>query len=399
MDAHQLQRVLIQSLTVLARTRCLAVLSLLLAQVAVAQFHAVELGALSQSGGQAGTEFELRVVTGTRLDEIDRLRFSHPAITAELITSDPLPFREQREPQFGTFKVTIAADAPLGRHEVRSIGRHGVSNSRPFWVTALPSLVQSSVSHDQAAPSTLPFNTVSHATTSGAEIDFYAVPAEQGQRIEIDLSAQALDSWLIPYVKVFGPQGRLVATARGSDGVDPKLVFEAQASANYVVAVHDFLYRGGGDFFYQLVARTGEESERTHPHQPTAAWTHPSQVSAPTWSDATETLEGEVAKISPPCAVAGHFETPDDVDSFEFDATKGEVFAIDVDLAPHRTTDGRSVAGPARPAAAIRGTAVATGAHRRRQLRNRRGRLVTADQRPGDGVHRSRAGDLPDFGS
>ncbi len=111
-----------------------AILVVLVASPAAAQFNAIELNALSRSGGQSGTEFDLRTVSGNRLDEVDQLRFSDPRITAQLVTTDPLPLSEDRVANYGNFQVKIAPDTPTGRYEVRAVGRHGVSNPPPFWL-------------------------------------------------------------------------------------------------------------------------------------------------------------------------------------------------------------------------------------------------------------------------
>ena len=62
-----------------------------------AQFHVSELRSLSLSGAQSGTSIDLTVTAGDNLDEVDKLIFSHPGITAELKTLDPLPLTEDTD--------------------------------------------------------------------------------------------------------------------------------------------------------------------------------------------------------------------------------------------------------------------------------------------------------------
>ncbi|MGI9471489.1 MAG: hypothetical protein ACR2NZ_08160, partial [Rubripirellula sp.] len=113
----------------------------------LAQFHVSELRALSRTGGRSGSSFDAHVVAGERLDDVNGLVFSHPDIAASQKTSDPLPFTDQPVGQSGKFMVTIGDDVPVGRYEVRTLGRHGLSNPRAFFVTHFENEVVTKVSH------------------------------------------------------------------------------------------------------------------------------------------------------------------------------------------------------------------------------------------------------------
>ena len=220
-----------------------------------AQFLATQLRSLSRTGGQTGTSFELRAASGDHLDELDALYFSHPGITAELTTLDPLPFSQQRRPDFGNFTVTIASDVPPGRYEVCVGGRHGVSNPRAFLVSEITNEVVTNASHDSNAPTPLSLGKLVHAKAAAASIDYYGLTLARGQRIQIELVAQRIDSRMIGQLRMDDPSGRQIDSSRGADDVDPTMVFEAPSDGQFQLAVHDFTYRGGDEFPYQLLVQ------------------------------------------------------------------------------------------------------------------------------------------------
>src|SRR5689334_179434 len=102
------------------------------------------LNTITPPGGKAGTVVEV-TFAGTDLEEPQALVFSHPSIKAEPVVVEPAkpadpkkPAPPMPKPPITKFKVTIAADAPLGIHDVRFVNKFGVSNARAFVVGDLP---------------------------------------------------------------------------------------------------------------------------------------------------------------------------------------------------------------------------------------------------------------------
>ncbi len=236
----------------------LSLLSLVNSQPSRAQFHVSQLQSLSRSGAQVGETFELSVI-GDKLDEADVLYFSHPAISSELKTLDPLPFSPDRQPHYGNFTVHVPTDVPPGRYEVRAGGRHGLTNPRAFLVSKFPNEILSTNSHDRNAPQPITADRVFHGAATANSIDWFAVEIMAGQSLAIDLLAQQLDSATIGQLKLYDSVGQTVATSRGVDNIDPQLRLVGLPAGQYLLAVHDFMYRGGSDFHYQLVVRGGDE--------------------------------------------------------------------------------------------------------------------------------------------
>lgn len=305
------------------------------ATTATAQFLPCQLHALSRSGGQIGTTFDLSVTAGDKLDEVDALYFSHPGITAKLKTLDPLPFSEERRPSYGQFTVTVAAEVPAGRYEVRCRGRHGISNPRAFLISPLDQQLLGAISHDAESPTPLPLDLLLHAKAAPSNVHYFGFNLGENQSLRIELLAQRVDSQMIGQLSLYDADHQIVTWSRGADDIDPSLRIEGLAAGKYVLAVHDFLYRGGNEFQYQLAALAPEsqsrlilhaEAEGQLPlHWPPRASTvlAQQQLVASSQPSIPESIEipGEFTRW---------FGSNGSESLFEFSANKGEQFAIDV---------------------------------------------------------------------
>ena len=96
-----------------------------------AQLPQTRLSSVFPPGGQAGTTLELKLTSGTDLDEVDRLYFNHAGLKA-------VPKMQEsggkKSPVTNTFLVSIDKNVPPGLYEVRATGLFGMSNPRTFVV-------------------------------------------------------------------------------------------------------------------------------------------------------------------------------------------------------------------------------------------------------------------------
>ena len=67
--------------------------------------------------------------------------------------------------------------------------------------------------------------------------------------------AWRIDSQLDGTLMVYDPQGKEIAYNGDYYGKDPFIDFTAPEDGDYTVAVWDFVYGGGTDYFYRLLAR------------------------------------------------------------------------------------------------------------------------------------------------
>src|SRR5947207_1774396 len=98
----------------------LAVLGLLCGK-AGANLPFIRLDRIFPLGGAAGSQV-LVDLHGRDLDDVKSLRFDHPGLKAELVKPNQ-------------FRFTIAAGVPAGTHEVRAVGKYGISAPRLFAVS------------------------------------------------------------------------------------------------------------------------------------------------------------------------------------------------------------------------------------------------------------------------
>src|SRR5438132_11499412 len=98
---------------------------LLIATSALAQLPAARLNSIFPSGGQQGQSFDV-TIAGSDLDDVARLHFSHPRITAVQKADPAGPFDKGPQTVPNQFTVDIAANVPIGPDADRAIGRDGL---------------------------------------------------------------------------------------------------------------------------------------------------------------------------------------------------------------------------------------------------------------------------------
>lgn len=235
-----------------------AVLAVILPATANGQFPEIELGWVRPTVGQVGTQFEITVGGGNHLDQVGRLVFSEPRITAELITAPGEGADAAAVPQWGRFKVSLPADLAPGRYEVHAVGAYGISNPRVFCVTphaivtapAVGKSADTATTPEPPPAADMPWMFETRATA--AAVDFFRISGSATRARRVSLAAQRIDSRMIGQIKLYSADGKLLDTVRGADGHDPSLLIPAGADGQFVLAVQDFLFRGGDPFFYQL---------------------------------------------------------------------------------------------------------------------------------------------------
>lgn len=204
-----------------------------------AQLPVARLNYLFPPGGKAGAVIEV-VVAGSDLDEPVRLHFSHSGIQAA------------PKADVNKFGVTIASNVPPGVYEARFVGRQGISNPRAFVVGNVPETV---VPPTNTAPvSAVEFKPDSTICSRSAPniADWFRFSAKKSQRLFVECLASAIDSRMDAAMILTDTAGRELERAPSSGFID----FTAPADGAYLIKIHDFLYRGGDDYFYRLTLST-----------------------------------------------------------------------------------------------------------------------------------------------
>jgi hypothetical protein len=179
-------------------------------------------------------------------------------------------------------EVTVAKTAPVGPRELRLRAKTGMSNPVVFDVGQLPEMRQKKTSFDpEAGPRRAPARpgkagaaaresdikvalpAVLNSQLLPGEVDRYRFEARKGQQLVFRTRARAL----IPYLADAVPGWiQAVLTLYDSDGnevafnddygssPDPVLAYKVPADGEYVLEIHDALYRGREDFVYRIEA-------------------------------------------------------------------------------------------------------------------------------------------------
>lgn len=215
------------------------------------------------AGGQAGSTVEV-TLTGQDLDEPQGLLFSAPGIKAEAVPEPaadpkkkPAP-RQPNAPMTVRFKVSIPPDAPLGAHDIRFVGKLGVSNPRAFVVGDLPESVEKEPNNDVDQAQRVELNSTVHGTINApVDVDYFVFTGRKGQRVVVSCLASSIDSRLPAALELYGKAGALLASNRDYHGSDALLDCTLPEDGDYHVRVFSFTYtQGGPEHFYRLTIST-----------------------------------------------------------------------------------------------------------------------------------------------
>ena len=305
----------------------LAAFLLLLSSASRAQLvclPAPRLLTLMPMGGQAGTDIAIEL-TGEHLEDVGKMIFSHPKITAKPVLD------AKGEPVENKFTVTIAADVPEGIYDARVVSRLGISSPRAFSVSRLPDTVASGGNTSLEKGRALELNSVCNAVMSPRAVDYYTFPAKAGQRISVECAAEGIDSKLTPVLIIADKEGRDLLVNRTGGVIE----FLPPGDGTYVIKVSDLTYQGSKRHFYRLVLREVAPGKPLPRHSATRrissmSWPPPGLSEHPAITE-NEPVDGpeKPMPVTLPCDIGGSFYPAADVDTFQFTAKKGETWWIE----------------------------------------------------------------------
>ena len=177
-------------------------LALALGVGANAQLASLQIDTVFPPGAQSGTTLEVSL-TGQDMDELSGLTFSHAGITAKHLDGN-------------RFEVTVASNVPADTYEVRTTGRFGLSNVRPFEVSALPQINEAGTHQTAETAMALPFDTWVNGTADADASDVFKFTASAGQRIFIECYADRLDSRMDATLEITDSTGAEIQQDRDS---------------------------------------------------------------------------------------------------------------------------------------------------------------------------------------
>ena len=216
----------------------------------MAQLPAARVHVVQPAGARIGSTIDVRV-SGADLDEVTRLVFSHPGITASPKTQAGLDGKP--EPIFGSFAVTVGTDVPAGIYEVRAGGRFGLSNPRGFMIDGLTPFQEVEPNNTPEQANRVTFETTVEGVIGGAsDVDAFRFPVKKGQRVLADCRAYRLDSRLDAVLILRDGEGREILRRKNSHRSDPLIDYTTEADGELIVEVQDALFAGSGEYFYRI---------------------------------------------------------------------------------------------------------------------------------------------------
>lgn len=168
---------------------------------------------------------------------------------------------EQLEEEL-TITMTVAADAPPGKRELRLLTSVAMSN--PLWIQIgkYPEVLETEPNdHSPDASAIQQFPIVINGQIMPGETDKFSFEARQGMRLVIMAQARdvipyladAVPGWFQAELQVFDSQGRAMTCHKAFQfSQDPVIYLEVPRNNRYFVQIHDTLYRGREDFVYRL---------------------------------------------------------------------------------------------------------------------------------------------------
>jgi hypothetical protein len=232
-----------------------------------------QLNVLTPCGGKAGTTFEV-TFAGADLEEPEAIVFSHPSIKAEPIQPPPptppdpkKPAPPAPKPSVAKFKVTIAADAPIGNHDVRIVSKYGISNPRVFVVGDLAEVAEKEPNNDINEAQRVELNTtINGAIAAPTDVDYFVFAGKKGQRVVASCLASTIDSRLRAGIEIYDSRGKQLASGRHYQGTDALTDVTLPTDGDYFVRLFEFTHTlGSPEHFYRLTLSTAPWIDAVHP--------------------------------------------------------------------------------------------------------------------------------------
>lgn len=229
----------------------------------VTQAAPPSVSSLLPAGGQRGTEVAV-TLQGKPGETVPEAWCDRPGL--ELV----------RPEKPGPITIRIAADAQPGLYWLRFSNDEGSAALRPFYVGALPEVLEvepnDSFRKPQALPST---RVVANGVLAKAEdADVYAVPLSKGQSVVASVAAFGdLGSPMDGVLQILSPAGFVLEQNEDDQGWDPRITFTAPADGTYYVRLFAFpatpdssiRLAGGADYVYRLTISSGSFPDHVWP--------------------------------------------------------------------------------------------------------------------------------------
>ena len=153
------------------------------------------------------------------------------------------------------FRITPAADTPVGVYVCRVRTDDGLSNPFLFAVGQVPQVAEKedNGAFDLAQP--IPSPVVVEGKSEGNDVDYFRFPGKKGQRIVVDAQCARIGSGVDPSIRLTTASHAYVASADDTPGLltDARLTAILPEDTDYVIELSDSRYQGTGRAIYRLL--------------------------------------------------------------------------------------------------------------------------------------------------
>lgn len=207
-----------------------------------------KLQSVFPAGAKRGDKI-LVEVAGRDLEGPTGLYFSDPGIKAtKLADENGKPAR---------FSIEIAPTTPVGFHDVRFLGKYGVSNPRTFVVSDWNEIVEAEPNNGVEKANRVSLDTVVNGRIAPNEdVDWFVVSAKKGARLLIECWGWRIDSRLDGRLSLFNAAGKELVSSQDEnvrdEMRDPLVDYDVPEDGDYYIKLNDFTYEGNNDYFYRL---------------------------------------------------------------------------------------------------------------------------------------------------
>ena len=237
------------------------------------------LNTIFPMGAKLGSTVEVEVA-GFDLDDVTGLHFTTGDLKAELVVLPEPKNDKQAKDQSkdkpkpkptGTsarLKITVGPKSRVGLHDVRVVGKYGISNARTFEVGTLEELNETEKPNNETSEAqSLPLNgTLNGTISSNVDVDYYKFTGKSQQRLIIAAECAKLDSRCRPLLELFDSKNVRLAYNRIDRDSDAVCDVRLPSDGQYFIRVCEFAYQSGGpDHFYRLTLTTGPRLDAVLP--------------------------------------------------------------------------------------------------------------------------------------
>ncbi len=238
-------------------------------RAAIAQQQPPAVGYMFPPGCQAGQTID--VILGGYDWTPDMELFVHdPRIKLEIVappgpvTVPEPPYWIEKKARRGPFplprefraRLTVPADVPPGIVRWQAANANGASDVGRFVVGMGKEMLDTAADNAPQAIAELPV-VVSGQIKKIAEVDRFQFSLPASGPVTCEVASFSIGSPLNAAVEIRDENGKMIASAADTAGLDLSLTFAAEANRRYVASVYDVDFRGDRSFVYRLAITPG----------------------------------------------------------------------------------------------------------------------------------------------